>query len=228
MKTWNVHDVMTADVVSARPDTTYRELVNLLTARRVNALPIVDDDRRVLGIVSKIDLLQKIEYVGAEEPYWYERRQSAQWRKAVGLTAAELMTAPAVVATVHTAVRAAAMRMDESGIKQMPVQDTLGRLVGIVSRGDLLKEHLRPDTEILTEARAAIDEVLPGRSVPGIEAEIEDGVVTLTGRIGRRSSALSTVRVVRLVPGVVDVVDRVAFDSDDRELSDPAPVHVVA
>ncbi|MFI1991476.1 CBS domain-containing protein [Actinoplanes sp. NPDC020271] len=228
MNTWHVKDVMTADVVSAHPDTPYRQLVNLMTGRRINALPVVDDDRHVLGVVSKSDLLQKIEYGGAEEPHWYERRQRAQWRKAVGLTAAELMTAPAVVALARTGVRAAALRMEEAGVKQLPVEDSLGRLVGMVSRGDLLKEHLRPDTAILADARTAIDEVLLTENVAEVSAVAADGVVTLTGHTERWSSAALTVRTVRLVPGVVDVVDRITFAYDDHHLADPAPAYFIA
>lgn len=228
MKIWHVKDVMTTDVVSARPDTPYRELVTLMTARRVNALPVVDEDRRVLGIVSKIDLLQKIEYGGTDEPHWYERRQRTQWRKAVGHTAAELMTTPAIVAMGRTGVRAAAQRMDEARVRQLPVEDSLGRLIGIVSSGDLLKEHLRPDSEIFADVRAAIREVLLTENAADVRGSVVDGVITLTGRTERWSSAALTVRLVRLVPGVVDVVDQITFTYDDHKLADEAAAYFIA
>ncbi|MEV0902219.1 CBS domain-containing protein [Actinoplanes sp. NPDC049802] len=228
MKAWHVNDVMTADVVFAAPGALYRDLVGLLAGRRVNAVPIVDEDRRVLGVVSESDLLLKIEYAGAARPRWFQRRRRDQRRKADALTAAELMTVPAVTVLGSTGTRAAARLMDDARVKQLPVVDDLGRLTGIVSRSDLLKEHLRTDFEILADVRAAIDEVLFTENVAEVDAEVRRGVVTLTGRTERWSSAVLTARLVRLVPGVVETVDRITFDFDDRKLADPVPAFFVA
>jgi CBS-domain-containing membrane protein len=228
MKTWHVSDVMTADVVSVGPETPYRDVVELLAARGVNAVPVVDDDQRVLGVVTESDLLRKIEYVGAEEPHWYERRRRAQHRKAAGRTAGELMTAPAVVAITGTSIRGAARRMNEAGVKQLPVENDLGRLVGIVTRGDLLKEYLRPDDEIAADVRAAVREIVLTENLSTVSTRVERGVVTLAGRVERLSTAMLAVRSVRLVPGVVEVVDRISFDVDDHKVADPVPAIFVA
>jgi CBS-domain-containing membrane protein len=228
MKTWQVSDVMTADVVAVEPETPYRDLVGLLATRDINAVPVVDRDRRILGVVSESDLLRKIAFVGIDEPRWFERRRRAQHHKAAGRTAAELMTAPAVLALTRTSIRDAARRMDEAGVKQLPVQDDLGRLVGIVTRGDLLKEHLRPDEEIGADVRAAVAEILLTENFSTVGTQVERGVVTLTGRVERWSTAILTVRTVRLVPGVVEVVDRIEFDYDDHKLADPTPAVFVA
>jgi CBS-domain-containing membrane protein len=96
MKTWHVSDVMTPDVVSARPETPYRDVVDLLISRRINAVPVIDEDRRVIGVVSESDLLRKIEFVGEDEPRWFERRRREHHHKAAARTAGELMTTPAV------------------------------------------------------------------------------------------------------------------------------------
>lgn len=223
MRMWHVKDVMTADVVSSGPDTPYRELVELLASRRVNAVPVVDEDRRVLGVVSESDLLRKVEFAGADEPHWYERRRREQFQKAGGRTAGELMTAPAVVVLPNASIRTAARRMEASGVKQLPVEDDLGRLVGIVTRSDLLKEHLRTDKEIRADAAAAVSEMLLAESFSTVSTQVDRGVVTLTGRVERWSTGDLTVRLVRLVPGVVEVVDEMSFDFDDRKLVDQAP-----
>ncbi|MEV6303427.1 CBS domain-containing protein [Actinoplanes sp. NPDC051861] len=228
MKIWHVEDVMTADVVSARPDTPYRDLVALLADRRINAVPVAGDDRRVIGVVSSSDLLRKIEYSGAARPRWFERRRRALRRKADGRTAAELMTAPAIIVLTTTTVRNAARRMDECGVKQLPVEDDLGRLAGIVTRGDLLKEHLRPDEEIGADARAAVHDVLLAENFSAVTTEVRRGAVTLTGRVERWSTAALAVRHVRMVPGVVEVVDRMSFDYDDHRVADPVPAVFVA
>ncbi|MEU4424786.1 CBS domain-containing protein [Actinoplanes sp. NPDC024001] len=228
MRKWQVSDVMTADVVAVEPDTPYRDLVGLLADKRINAVPVVDADRRVIGVVSESDLLRKIEYVGAEQPHWFQRRRRAQQHKAAGRTAAELMTAPPVIVLPLTSIRSAARRMDEAGVKQLPVENDLGRLVGIVTRGDLLKEHLRSDDEIGADARAAVHDVLLAENFATVSTQVERGVVTLTGRVERWSTAMLTLRLVRLVPGVVEVVDRITFDYDDHKVADSVPAIFVA
>ncbi|MFB9339312.1 CBS domain-containing protein [Actinoplanes octamycinicus] len=226
MRTWHVSDVMTRDVVAVGPDASYRELVALMAAHRINALPVIDAGRRVLGVVSESDLLHKIEYRGAARPRWFERRERAARRKAGGLTAGELMTAPAEVVLPTTGIRTAARRMDQTHVKQMPVEDPLGRLIGIVSRSDLLKEHLRPDAEILADARAAVDEVTCAENTCQVDVTVERGVVTLTGRVERRSTVALTERLVRLTPGVLDVDTRLEFGFDDHQLARRAPAHI--
>ncbi|BEL05998.1 CBS domain-containing protein [Actinoplanes sichuanensis] len=223
MKTWHVSDVMTADVVSAGPDTPYRDVVDLLIGRRINAVPVVDDDRRVLGVVSESDLLRKIEFVGEDEPRWFERRRREQHHKAAARTAGELMTAPAVTLTPGAGIRAAARLLDETGLKQLPVVDDLGRLVGIVTRSDLLKEHLRPDADIDADVRSTIDEVVLTESSAAVRTSVERGVVTLAGQVDRWSTKVLLARLVALVPGVVEVIDEVRFDFDDHKLVEPVP-----
>jgi CBS domain-containing protein len=228
MKIWHVNDVMTTDVVTVGPAAPYREVVALLAAHRINAVPVVDADRRVLGVVSESDLLRKIEYAGTDRPQWFEIRGRAARRKAGALTAGELMTAPAEVVLATTGIRTAARRMDDAHVKQLPVEDLLGRLVGIVSRGDLLKEHLRHDDDILADVRSAIHEATLTERDSSVESSVERGQVTLTGRVERWSTAVLAERLARLVAGVVFVDSRIAFEVDDHDLADPAPAYFVA
>lgn len=228
MRIWHVSDVMTSDVVTVGPAASYREVVALLAAYRINALPVVDADRRILGVVSESDLLRKVEYAGADRLQWYEIRGRAARRKAGARTAGELMTAPAEVVLATTGIRAAARRMDEANVKQLPVEDLLGRLVGMVSRSDLLKEHLRHDDDILIDVRAAVQEATLTERDSRVGAVVEHGQVTLTGRVERWSTAVLAERLVRLVAGVVFVDSRVTFDVDDHDLPDPAPAYFVS
>jgi CBS domain-containing protein len=228
MKIWHVNDVMTTDVVTVGPAAPYREVVALLAAHRINAVPVVDADRRVLGVVSESDLLRKIEYAGTDRPQWFEIRGRAARRKAGALTAGELMTAPAEVVLATTGIRTAARRMDDAHVKQLPVEDLLGRLVGIVSRGDLLKEHLRHDDDILADVRSAIHEATLTERDSSVESSVERGQVMLTGRVERWSTAVLAERLARLVAGVVFVDSRIAFEVDDHDLADPAPAYFVA
>lgn len=216
MRNWRVDDVMTPAVVAVPESAPYRELVDLLVRNRFSAVPVVDDFHRVTGVVSEADLLRKIEYAGAEEPRLFEgRRRRGDRAKAAGRTAGDLMSRPPVTAHTGTSIAAAARLMDDESVKRLPVVDDLGRLIGIVSRGDLLKVHLRPDDEILSDVQVGVLRGFLARESDVVTADVRDGVVTLTGRVGRWSTADSLNRLTRRVDGVVDVVDGVAYDYDD-------------
>lgn len=215
MRRWYVGDVMTADVVTATPDMGYKAVADLLIERSVSALPVIDAERHVLGVVSEADLLAKLEYADrAPRHPLAARRLRAGSGKAAGDTVAELMTAPAVtVRATETETRAARL-MDAAGVKRLPVVDEDGRLVGIVSRRDLIRLYTRSDNEI----RAVVAEgVLRGLWIDpaALNIEVRDGVVTLAGRVERRSTAVIAVSFIQATPGVVDVVDRLSYTVDD-------------
>jgi len=128
------------------------------------------------------------------------------------------MSAPAVVALTGTSIAAAARRMDTEGVKRLPVTDDLGRLVGIVSRGDLLKTHLRPDDEILADINEAILRAYLADDGTSVSAAVVNGVVTLSGKIDRRSSADIVERLSRQVAGVVEVRSSLTYAFDDRDV----------
>jgi len=222
MKTWTVNDVMTEAVVSVGPAASYRDVVDLLVGHRFSAVPVVDEFLRVTGVISEADLLRKIEHAGDDTPRLFEgRRRRGERAKARAGTAAELMSSPPVVALTGTTIAAAARLMDAENVKRLPVVNDLGRLVGIVSRGDLLKVHLRPDDEISTDIARDVLGVCLADKYDQVNAEVLDGVVTLTGQVDRRSTANLVIRLGRQVPGVVDVLDRltVAFEDTDTTSS---------
>jgi len=212
MRDWTVDDVMTKAVVSVEETATYRFVVDLLVGHRFSAVPVVDAFQRVSGVVSEADLVRKIEYAGDEEPRLFEgRRRRGDRGKALARTAADLMSAPAVTVLTGTSIAAAARRMDGEKVKRLPVIDDLGRLVGVVTRGDLLKVHLRPDDDI----RADVETGPLSGLTENVKAEVSDGVVTLDGQVAQASTAAQAVRSARQVPGVVEVVDGIRFDYDD-------------
>jgi CBS domain-containing protein len=219
MKTWTVNEVMTQAVASVDEAASYRDLVDLLIDRRISAVPVVDAFQRVLGVVSEADLLRKIEYAGAEAPRLFDsRRRRGDRGKALARTAAELMSKPAVTALTGTTIAAAARLMDRENVKRLPVVDELGRLIGIVTRGDLLKVHLRPDDEIRTDVETVVLRRALGTRAVDVTVEVDAGVVTLTGLVERVTTAEEVVRLSRLVPGVVQVVDEVRYEYDDRNI----------
>jgi CBS domain-containing protein len=219
MRTWTVNDVMTTAVVTVTPDTPYRDVVDLLVRNRFSAVPVVDEFQRVTGVVSEADLLRKIEYAGAEVPRLFDgRRRRGERVKASARTAADLMSTPPVTVPASTAIPAAARVLDGEGVKRLPVVDDLGRLVGIVSRGDLLKVHLRPDDEILADVRAGVVRAVMADDAGRVQVTVDDGVVTFTGRVGRWSTTDIAGRLTRQVAGVVEVVDQLEYDYDDSNI----------
>ncbi|MEV4536486.1 CBS domain-containing protein [Asanoa sp. NPDC049518] len=217
MRHWTVGDVMTRRVTTVRAEATYREIVDELVEHAVSAVPVVDGHGRVLGIVSEADLLHKVEAVGAPRSRamrWPARLASAT---SEGTTAAQLMTTPAVTIGPNDRIADAARRLARR-IRRMPVVDGRGRLVGIVSRRDLLRMHTRPDADI----RADIVENVLRRGLCvdplRVQVDVADGVVTETGKLESRSVASLTVALTREVAGVVDVVDRLTWDQDDLRL----------
>jgi CBS domain-containing protein len=214
-----VRDVMTTKVVTAEPSTPFKEIAGRLAQHRFSAVPVLDADRRVLGIVTEADLLLKQEHPDpkATIPLIWTRRRRQERAKAAAALASKLMTAPAVTVAPTATVTEAARRMHTARVKRLPVVDEEGRLVGIVSRADLLKVFTRPDDAI---RRELMEDVIVGDFMMNPSRffiDVDDGVVVLQGRVERRSLIPYLVRTVHGVEGVVRVEDRLTFDVDDHD-----------
>ena len=220
MSRWTVADVMTAGVVSVEEGTPFKEIVDLMETHHVNAVPVVDSCDRVLGVVSSADLVPKIEFSGSgDHAHLFEsRKHRAAREKSSGTAAAELMSAPARTVMPQTSLVEAARIMETAELKRLPVVNDLGRLVGIVTRSDLLKVYLRSDDELHREIVEEVLTDIPGLDRELVQAEVTDGVVTLLGQAGKRSVVIATVRHVERVAGVVDVVSDLSYREDDLDL----------
>jgi CBS domain-containing protein len=218
---------MTTEVVTVEASTPFKTIVALLAAHGVSAVPVVDIARHVVGVVSEADLLLKEEdpQAGREAPMWERKRHRLERGKAAGAVARDLMTTPAQTVGSLATVAEAARLMHAEGVKRLPVVDTLtGRLVGIVSRGDLLRVFARPDAEIRSEI---VDDVILGELFMDprrFTVEVRDGVVALQGQVERRSLIPILVRAVHAVEGVVQVEDhRLGFEVDDSRVETTGP-----
>ncbi len=212
-----IETVMTTKVVTATPATPFRELVELLGQRRISALPVIDDDRRVVGIVSEADLLikQGWPHGGSDAGMLEALRHPRRFDKGAGVCAAEVMTRKVATVPLGTPLAVAARLMIRLGVKRLPVVDAQGRLAGIVTRGDLLKAFLRPDPAIAWEIR---HEVLRDRFPEvgaHVQVEVHDGTVTLTGGLERRSQVAVLVGAVQAVAGVTAVNAKLTWEIDD-------------
>ena len=219
-----VRDVMTQQVVTVDEHASFKDVAMLIAERRVSAVPVLDREGRVLGIVSEADLVLKEEYpAGRPEGRLFQgRRQRIAQAKAAGDTAAELMTSPAVTVGPDASVAEAARLLHRHGIKRLPVVDPAGPLLGILSRADLLKVFLRSDADISREIRQQVLMRAMWMNPDTVVVDVRDGGVTLTGQLERRSLIPITVSLVRGLDGVVEVVDRLTFELDDTPIMVPS------
>jgi CBS domain-containing protein len=212
-----VSDVMTRTVAAVGHRAPFKEIVRTMRDRRVSALPVVEGEGRVVGVVSEADLLAKEELRDGDDGLPtsppHPAADAAGPAKADAMTAAELMTSPALTTRADATLAQAARTMARHRVKRLPVVDERGVLQGIVSRADLLKVFLRDDEEIAEEVRREVVSYLFPMPASAVRVDVEDGVVKLGGRI--RDTALVPVaaRLVRAVEGVVDV----RFDLTETE-----------
>jgi CBS-domain-containing membrane protein len=209
MKT-TVREVMTTRVIWVKEDATFREMALALREHRISAFPVVDDDRKVIGVVSEADLLTK-EALGDEPGVLNGILHRRDQAKARGVTAGDLMTAAVVAVRPEDTVEHAAKLMYDRRVKRLPVTDASGHLVGIVSRADVLAVFDRTDAGIRKEIT---DEVLLGEfgvDPQAFSVTVKDGIVTLAGRPETDATGHEIVRRIRHLQGVVAVRDRLDY-----------------
>ncbi|ONF73645.1 CBS domain-containing protein [Amycolatopsis keratiniphila] len=207
-----VREVMTREVYSVRKGTPIADIAGILAGRGISAVPVVDDDRDVIGVVSEADLLLKhVESVSAPRPRVPGIRSKSDAR-----TAADVMSTPAITVEADLPVAEAARLMVGNRVKRLPVVDRYGKLTGIVSRADLVHAFVRTDAEIRDEVLRDISEQIRRPSRGEVRADVDNGIVTLRGEVERRSQAILLSALVRRITGVVDVVDLVRFGWDDE------------
>lgn len=213
-----VKDVMTTHVVAVRMNATYKEMAARLREFRVSAFPVLDDDNKVVGVVSEADLLTK-EALEYSVPGLMGRILHGRERaKAAAVTAAELMTKSAVTIGPREPVSHAARLMYSRKVKRLPVVDDDGRLVGIVSRADLLSVFSRPDAEIRHDI---IENVIIGTVLTDparFTVTVKDGVVTVEGKPENASVGRDMIEEIRHVEGVVAVRDRLSHPPEFRSV----------
>ena len=204
-----VQDVMTESVVTVDRISPYKEIARRLAEHKVGGVPVLTMGRHVAGVVSEGDLLAARDQnpaAGRRRLGWPSRRQRHH-----GTMAEDLMTSPAITIRPDATVAAAARLMNARHVRFLPVVDSAGRLLGIVSRRDLLSVFLRPDAEIVGQVSGIFTDLLPGGAA-GIQVAVRNGVVTLTGQpelAAEEDLVPIAVRLASDVDGVVDVVDKV-------------------
>lgn len=214
-----VEDVMTRDVVTVQATAEYKDIVAVMRDRRVSAVPVLDSAGRLAGVVSEADLLLKEVGVQALGGYLISTGRRGEQAKAAGVTAAELMSTPAVTIGPRETVAAAARRMHDRRVKRLPVVDDAGRLAGIVSRVDVLSVFARADSEIRDEIVKKIIAEDFALDPSTFDVKVSSGIVTVAGQAESRAVAAQLADAVRHVEGVVDLRDRLTSEPADKPVT---------
>ena len=214
--TVRVGDVMTRDVVSVTPDTPLKDVAAALVERGISGLPVCDADGAVVGVLSEADLLVKQggspERSGGLFAWLVDTASAPDLAKLRAHTAGEAMTSPAVTVETASPVSEAARTMVSLGVNRLPVVED-GRLVGIVTRADLVRLFTRSDEEIARDIRQDVVKrlwIAPER----IEIEVEQGEVVLRGEVDTEVEAGLLEKRIPLVAGVVGVRSELSWAVD--------------
>ncbi|MEV5379343.1 CBS domain-containing protein [Streptomyces nondiastaticus] len=218
-----VDELMTRNVVRVRPDAPFKEIVRALAEHDVTAVPVVDSGGRVVGVVSEADLMRK----SADQPDPFGRvpvpsLESWERAKAEGARAEELMSAPPVCARPEWNVVETARLMMTQNVKRLPVVDDTDKLVGIISRADLLRVFLREDDAIRSEIQHDLLQQTMGLAPSAVRVSVSEGQATLTGSVEARSTIALIERLCRSVDGVVSVRQSLTYTTDDTAGGFPA------
>jgi len=205
-----VADVMATDVVSVDRITPFKEIARLLVEHRISGVPVLTLGRQVAGVVTEGDLLgTRDRQAGSRRRWTGTLRYGGDRARFLRLTAEQLMTAPAVTIHPDATIAAAAKAMSQHRVKRLPVVDPEGKLVGLVSRRDLLAVFLVPDDEIARQVREVLAGAAPG-SAAAITVAVSGGVVTLTSEPDAappRGPLTAAIDLAWDIDGVVDIID---------------------
>jgi CBS domain-containing protein len=179
-----VKELMSEEVVAVEPETTLKDVASLLVEHRISGVPVVDAERKVLGVVSEADIVVKEQgakpgsrildwLLGGGFGSWELERLSAR-------TAEQAMSSPAITIGAGKEVFQAARLMTEHGVKRLPVVDDTGALIGIVTRSDLVRAFARSDDELAHEIEEMVRLTLLIED-EALHVHVHDGEVHLSG-----------------------------------------------
>lgn len=214
---------MASPVVTVRRETPLKDVARLLINHGVSGVPVVDDAGAVVGVVSEGDFLVKEQGAGEihhrrlARLFGESSEARAQLEKVEARTAGEAMTSPAITVAPGNAIRDAAALMTRRSVNRLPVVDG-GRLVGIVTRADLLRAYLRSDAELERVVRDDVILRMMWLDPASFDISVRNGEATIVGNVERRSTAEIIESSIRIVPGIVAVHADLGWAMDDREV----------
>lgn len=222
-----VAQVMTRQVAAVRPETPLKDVAALMVSRGISGVPVVAEDGSVVGVVSEADFIIKergreaVHHRLLARFFGESHETMAELAKIEAQTAGQAMTSPAITVQADETLRQAAEEMASRKINRLPVVEG-SRLVGIITRADVVRAFVRPDAEL---ARLVREEVLAKTAFwlepDSFLVEVDNGVVHLAGRVDRRSLAETIVEVTRDLGGIVGVSSDLSWEHDDLHGHEP-------
>ncbi len=209
-----VKDVMSTHVIAVRESAPYKDMAAMLHEQRVSAFPVIDEDNKVIGVVSEADLLTKEAFDGSTPGALEGMLRRREQARASAVTAAELMTKPPVTIGPDAPVTEAARLMYSRRVKRLPVTSDDGTLIGIVSRADVLSVYSRPDAEIRREITQDLILGLFLCDPDRFTVTVKDGIVTIEGIPESTVVGRDIIEAARHAEGVVAVRDRLSYLQD--------------
>ena len=213
MKKATVAEVMTRRVITAGEETPFKEIARLMAENGVRGIPVLGDHDRVVGVVSEEDLLAALDGGHSHLEWLIDGRRGDLSGE---VRARDLMSRDVVSIGPEREVDEAARVMLRNGVTRLPVLDDAGRMVGIVTRTDLLRRYLRSDEAIREEIEEGVILATMWIDPSTIRVIVQEGVATLEGQVETKSTKELLVDLVRRVDGVIGVEDRLTFAADDR------------
>lgn len=198
-------DLMTAPVITVHPWTSAKEAAELLSAHGFTALPVVDDDDRLVGIVTEADLIRG--RIPADPRYVHEPREPI-----AGKTVGDLMTTPVTAMSTGTDVADLCQALVDARIRAMPIVDG-SAVVGIITRGDVVRVLARDDSDIARDVKHRL-EIYGGSG--RWQVEVSDGFVHITDQFDDDSDRHVAQLLALAVPGVVAAETAYAGEEQTR------------
>jgi CBS domain-containing protein len=213
-----VQEVMKTNVFTVRSETSLKEAAEILVRHGISGLPVVDADNHVVGVLSEGDILFKERGEDGKKSLlerWLLFPLPEVPSKLEARTAGEGMSVPAVTIGPRRPLAEAANTMLDRAVKRLPVVDDEGKLIGIVTRADLVRAFVRTDVEIAREIRDDVIRRTLWIASDSIEVVVENGEVRLTGEVENKAEAELLPTFVQRVPGVVSVLSKLSWASEN-------------
>lgn len=219
-----VRDLMTTDPITTTPDTLLKDAARLMVQAKVSGLPVVRDGELV-GIVTEGDFLRQ--EANRDQPYRFSLLDALfgdDPAPPIVETVGEVMSEQVLTVSPDTGLSEAARIMANRRVKRLPVVDDDGRLIGIISRADVVNAFTKPDEVIEDEIREDIVRRLLFLDPKAVQVSVKDGVVTLGGELENRTEAHLLEELTRRIDGVIRVVSNLTFQVDDQRIEKMYPL----
>src|SRR5262245_9591116 len=217
----NAADMMTSQLLTIGPEATVRDAAWMMLTHRISAVPVLDGQGRLVGIISEGDLLRRAETGTQRRHSWWgmfgigSELLAAEFVKSHGRQVADVMTRDVITARENTPAHEIARLMETNGIKRVPVVED-GKLIGVVSRADFLTaltglpqpgEGKSADDVTLRRAIVARLDAMPWIQPSIVNVAVHDGTAELTGLADSDAQRRAVHIVVETTPGVHAVED---------------------